>query len=117
MIMVRAQNLRHQIQGIWRHDIKHTRVGGERKYSQYYGGTGGSPFYDRPPLGFSDSTYISSIRVRCGAFVDGIQASACPSKRDPSYELIIYFPSSLMPIRKVIVWSSRRDRIMVEVGE
>lgn len=67
------ENIICQLQGVWRHDIQHTRVGGEKKYSNYYGGTGGLPFYDRPPFGVPDSGHISSIRVRWGAFIDGIQ--------------------------------------------
>ncbi|CAE7203508.1 unnamed protein product, partial [Rhizoctonia solani] len=64
----------HDLQTIWRHDVQGSGLGGDRVFSQYYGGVAGTPFSDWPFVRHSDSAHIKKIRVKCGTYVDGIQA-------------------------------------------
>ncbi|CAE7203505.1 unnamed protein product [Rhizoctonia solani] len=64
----------HDLQTIWRHDVIGSGLGGERVFSQYYGGVAGTPFSDWPLVQHSDSAHIKKIRVKCGTYIDGIQA-------------------------------------------
>ncbi|KDN37964.1 hypothetical protein RSAG8_09815, partial [Rhizoctonia solani AG-8 WAC10335] len=63
----------HDLQTIWRHDVQGSELGGDRKFSQYYGGVAGTPFSDWPFVQHSDSAHIKRIRVKCGTYIDGIQ--------------------------------------------
>ncbi|KAH7322356.1 Jacalin-like lectin domain-containing protein [Rhizoctonia solani] len=71
----------HDLQTIWRHDVQGPGLGGDRVFSQYYGGVAGKPFSDWPSVRQSDSTYIKNIRVKCGTYIDGIQITYEDSSR------------------------------------
>ncbi|CAE6534671.1 unnamed protein product [Rhizoctonia solani] len=45
----------HDLQTIWRHDVQGSELSGDREFSQYYGGVGGTPFSDWPYLTYEDS--------------------------------------------------------------
>ncbi|EUC54697.1 jacalin-like lectin domain protein [Rhizoctonia solani AG-3 Rhs1AP] len=63
----------HGLQTIWRHDVQGLGLGGDREFSQYYGGMGGTSFSDWPFVRHSDSAHIKTIRVRSETYIDGIQ--------------------------------------------
>ncbi|CAE6484447.1 unnamed protein product [Rhizoctonia solani] len=65
----------HDLQTIWRHNVQGSGLGGDREFSQYYGGVGGTPFSDWPFVRHSDSARIQSVQVKCGTYIDGIQIS------------------------------------------
>ncbi|CAE6439319.1 unnamed protein product [Rhizoctonia solani] len=60
-------------QTIWRHDVKGSGLGGDREFSKYYGGVGGTPFSDWSSVKQSDTVRIKSIRMKCGTYIDGIE--------------------------------------------
>ncbi|CAE6452773.1 unnamed protein product [Rhizoctonia solani] len=44
----------HDLQTIWRHDVQGPGLGGDRAFSQYYGGVAGTPFSDWPFITYED---------------------------------------------------------------
>ncbi|KAG9101284.1 Zymogen granule membrane protein 16 [Ceratobasidium sp. UAMH 11750] len=65
------------IQAIWRHDIVQINSTRGGLCAEYFGGAGGQPFNDWPFFSRSpDSTYISSIEIRCNnECIRGIQVT------------------------------------------
>ncbi|CAE6426585.1 unnamed protein product [Rhizoctonia solani] len=65
------------VQGIWRHDVLPRVPKEEDVYSEYFGDKDSSwhenAFNDRVLVGNSKSIYISCVKVRSGAGIDGIQ--------------------------------------------
>ncbi|CEL54060.1 hypothetical protein RSOLAG1IB_06769 [Rhizoctonia solani AG-1 IB] len=65
----------YDLRTIWRHNVQGSGIGGEREFSKYYGGMGGTPFSDWHCVKQSNTARIKSIRVKCGTYIDGIEVT------------------------------------------